>query len=425
MIKSYEDEVRIFKALCDENRLRILDYLRSGEKCACKLNEIVDVSQPTMSHHMKILCDAGIVAARKEGKWMRYSISEEGEKRIKDMVENLFEKNDVANESVNKDSETLGECACQSGEKRTKLYMLTGFLGAGKTTLLQKILETLKGKKVGIIQNELGKLGIDGTILRDDNIKMVELNRGSIFCSCLKLSFVQALAEMSAYDFDYLFVESSGFGDPSNVDEILGAAAQICVKQYDYSGTVCLVDAVNFFHQLDDMETVYRQLKHCHQAVITKVDLIGMEELTALKEKIREINPVCPISTSSQSDLYVEFLQDDLMKYVWTEGEETTNSIETKPKSLFMNFEGELEKEKLENFLKAIQGDVHRVKGFFKLKELGWHQIDVVGTLIDYKPCEPQEMSQLVFISRIGTAVIKKLFAEWEEHVGVPMQLKN
>lgn len=235
MIKSYEDEVRIFKALCDENRLRILDYLRSGEKCACKLNEIVDVSQPTMSHHMKILCDAGIVAARKEGKWMRYSISEEGEKRIKDMVENLFEKNDVANESVNKDSETLGECACQSGEKRTKLYMLTGFLGAGKTTLLQKILETLKGKKVGIIQNELGKLGIDGTILRDDNIKMVELNRGSIFCSCLKLSFVQALAEMSAYDFDYLFVESSGFGDPSNVDEILGAAAQICVKQYDYS----------------------------------------------------------------------------------------------------------------------------------------------------------------------------------------------
>lgn len=189
--------------------------------------------------------------------------------------------------------------------------------------------------------------------------------------------------------------------------------------------TVCLVDAVNFFHQLDDMETVYRQLKHCHQAVITKVDLIGMEELTALKEKIREINPVCPISTSSQSDLYVEFLQDDLMKYVWTEGEETTNSIETKPKSLFMNFEGELEKEKLENFLKAIQGDVHRVKGFFKLKELGWHQIDVVGTLIDYKPCEPQEMSQLVFISRIGTAVIKKLFAEWEEHVGVPMQLKN
>ena len=73
------------------------------------------------------------------------------------------------------------------------MYILTGFLGSGKTTVLQKILEKLEGKRTGIIQNELGKLSIDGTVLRDDDIKMVELTRGSIFCSCLKLSFVQAL----------------------------------------------------------------------------------------------------------------------------------------------------------------------------------------------------------------------------------------
>ena len=72
---------------------------------------------------------------------------------------------------------------------KTKLYILTGFLGSGKTTVLQKILEKLEGKRTGIIQNELGKLSIDGTVLRDDDIKMVELTRGSIFCSCLKLSY--------------------------------------------------------------------------------------------------------------------------------------------------------------------------------------------------------------------------------------------
>ena len=65
----------------------------------------------------------------------------------------------------------------------TQLYVLTGFLGAGKTTVLLKILEQLKGHRVGIIQNEFGKLGIDGTILRNDDIQMVEINRGSIFCS--------------------------------------------------------------------------------------------------------------------------------------------------------------------------------------------------------------------------------------------------
>ena len=75
------DEKKIaamFKAFCDENRIRILRLLLSGEKCACKLLEELSISQPTLSHHMKILCDSGIVVGRKEGKWMHYSSSPEG-----------------------------------------------------------------------------------------------------------------------------------------------------------------------------------------------------------------------------------------------------------------------------------------------------------------------------------------------------------
>ena len=68
----------IFKAFCDENRIRILNLLRSGEKCACRLLEELSISQPTLSHHMKILCDSGIVVGRKEGKWMHYRISRSG-----------------------------------------------------------------------------------------------------------------------------------------------------------------------------------------------------------------------------------------------------------------------------------------------------------------------------------------------------------
>ncbi len=68
----------IFKAFCDENRIRILKMLTSGEKCACKILDELNVTQPTLSHHMKILCDSGIVVGRKEGKWMHYSISSEG-----------------------------------------------------------------------------------------------------------------------------------------------------------------------------------------------------------------------------------------------------------------------------------------------------------------------------------------------------------
>ena len=70
--------VVIFKAFCDENRIRILQLLLHGEKCACKLLEEMNTTQPTLSHHMKILCDSGIVVGRKDGKWMHYSISKEG-----------------------------------------------------------------------------------------------------------------------------------------------------------------------------------------------------------------------------------------------------------------------------------------------------------------------------------------------------------
>lgn len=79
----------IFKALCDENRVKILNLLRSGEKCACKLLEELNITQPTLSHHMKILCDSEIVVGRKEGKWMHYSLSVNGVEKAKRILKEL------------------------------------------------------------------------------------------------------------------------------------------------------------------------------------------------------------------------------------------------------------------------------------------------------------------------------------------------
>lgn len=78
MEKKYDNEAKMFKAFCDPNRLMILEILKSGEHCACKLLEILDVSQSTLSHHMKLLTEANIVSVRKEGKWSHYSLSQEG-----------------------------------------------------------------------------------------------------------------------------------------------------------------------------------------------------------------------------------------------------------------------------------------------------------------------------------------------------------
>ena len=87
--RSSKQMAQIFKALGDENRIQIMRLLRTGEKCACKLLEELDISQPTLSHHMKILCDCALVTGRKEGKWMHYSICGEGCQFAKDGLNEL------------------------------------------------------------------------------------------------------------------------------------------------------------------------------------------------------------------------------------------------------------------------------------------------------------------------------------------------
>ncbi len=90
-----QNMARIFKALGDENRILILKMLGSSEKCACKLLEELNIRQPTLSHHMKILCDAGIVTGRREGKWTHYSISRQGVGQVRAWMMELLPVEDA------------------------------------------------------------------------------------------------------------------------------------------------------------------------------------------------------------------------------------------------------------------------------------------------------------------------------------------
>ena len=78
MKNKHTQAAKVFKTLCDPNRLMIVEMLNSGEKCACRLLENVHISQSTLSHHMKSLSESGVVNCRRDGKWMYYSLNKEG-----------------------------------------------------------------------------------------------------------------------------------------------------------------------------------------------------------------------------------------------------------------------------------------------------------------------------------------------------------
>lgn len=84
------EAARMFKAFCDEKRLDILAQLREGELCATELCEKLNIGQSTLSHHMKVLCDSGIVDIRKKGTFVYYSISKKGSQQVKSVLDAIM-----------------------------------------------------------------------------------------------------------------------------------------------------------------------------------------------------------------------------------------------------------------------------------------------------------------------------------------------
>ncbi len=89
MNRDLQKSAKVFKALSDSNRLAVLELLQSGEKCACVLLEQLDLTQPGLSYHMKILCESGIVLSRQEGKWMYYRLNAGGREYAVDLLKDF------------------------------------------------------------------------------------------------------------------------------------------------------------------------------------------------------------------------------------------------------------------------------------------------------------------------------------------------
>ncbi len=306
--------------------------------------------------------------------------------------------------------------------KSIDLYLLTGFLGSGKTTFLKSILEHAGDKKVGIIMNEFGKVGIDGDLVKDKASELIEINRGSIFCSCLQLSFVESLKDMSEKPIDVLFVEGSGLADPSNIGEILEATEILIGEIYNYAGSICIVDAVNFLDQIKDTETLERQIKHSHLAVVSKTDLT--DNFDVIKATVISHNQAIEVVQSDMGRLPFNFFET-WHKDVSVIKDETTNKVENKPKTLSLDIHAPVDQTQLELFLTTLSEDAFRMKGFVELTDGRKVQVDVVNGRIDYQADDENHESCIVIISKIGPQIIKKIIPLWDKEVNTPYKLRN
>ena len=106
----YECNALLFKAFCDASRLRIIDLIKEGETCSCVLLEDLTITQPTLSHHMKILIDSGLVTSRKNGKYTMYTLSKESAAQAKETLGEILNRDSKAEEKTG--SKKRISCGC-------------------------------------------------------------------------------------------------------------------------------------------------------------------------------------------------------------------------------------------------------------------------------------------------------------------------
>jgi len=303
-----------------------------------------------------------------------------------------------------------------------KLVLLSGFLGAGKTTLMTNILNSHAHEKVGLIINEFGTEGIDGPLLARDGIQMTELNNGSIFCACIKDSFLKSMIEMSKQDISYLFIEPSGLADPSEMGKVLETIAPRLEKQYDYLGIVCVVDAETFPKLSTVLPALTRQVEYCSAAIINKADLVDESRLEAISQQIKDINPNCEIIITSYCRFDIPALVQRLSPGDKS-AQDSTNTPESRLFSLVLKPQGSVPVDALHTFVEKLMPHAYRVKGFLPAGD-SMIAINAVGGVIKIEPWTGESPPHgLVVISAVGMKIISIITDALKDGLGGNLRL--
>jgi G3E family GTPase len=317
--------------------------------------------------------------------------------------------------------------------EKVPVTILTGFLGSGKTTLLNHILTATHGKKIAIIENEFGDVGIDDKLL-ESNAKMqseeelIEMMNGCICCTVRQdlVKVIHKLAErcQAGLKLDGIVIETTGMADPAPVaqtffvDERTSAFARL-------DGIVTLVDAKHVEQHLDEDKgegvenEAVEQVAFADRLLLNKVDLVSEEDLKRVETRLRSINKLAPILQCERSKVSVEqvlnikgFDLDRTLEmdpgFLSTEGAEHEHDDTVTSVSIVQNCEVELEQvEKFISYLLREKGaDLYRMKGVLAVahavEKFVYHSVHMLFSGDFVEPWGPEEerSCKMVFIGK-------------------------
>ncbi len=294
--------------------------------------------------------------------------------------------------------------------------VLTGYLGAGKTTLLNRILTYEHGKKVAVIVNEFGEVGIDNQLIIDADEEIFEMNNGCICCT-VRGDLIRIIGNLMKRrnKFDHLVIETTGLADPAPVIQTFFVDEDMRDK-IALDAVVTVVDAKHI-QQHWEADEAQEQIAFADVILLNKTDLVRPEELDELESKIKAMNGMAKIYRTQNSELSMDALLGvqafDLDRALEIDPEflnEDAHEHDETVKSFAIVESGALDGQKLNdwlsNLLQTKGVDIFRMKGILNVAgESDRFVFQGVHMLFDGKPDRPWKegetrKNELVFIGR-------------------------
>jgi G3E family GTPase len=184
--------------------------------------------------------------------------------------------------------------------------VLTGFLGAGKTTLLNRILTEKHGKRIAVIENEFGEVGVDHQLVIGAEEEIFETNNGCICCT-VRGDLIRILGQLLKRRdrFDYVLIETTGVADPGPVVQTFFLDEQL-KAEFFVDGIVTVVDARHFEQHLQDLKEPAEQVAFADRVLLNKIDLVAAEQLGRIERRIRAINGTAQIFRTLNSSVDID-----------------------------------------------------------------------------------------------------------------------
>lgn len=247
---------------------------------------------------------------------------------------------------------------------KPKLIVVTGFLGSGKTQFLQNYIEheTKNNNFVGVIQNEIGTIGLDGSLL-DYNYSMVELDEGCVCCS-LSGQIKGGISLLSQKNPDILLLETTGVANPFNLLEELNEIENLV----SFSSIVTIVDGVNFLKSIKKYQVLLEQIKAADIILLNKIDLISTKEKHKIKSILNKYNKCAHIFETTHSDIHPNLLplaRSEISSMANMISEECQHHDHSQDGiiSIKKNLKSHINKNDFIDYVKALPDWIFRAKG--------------------------------------------------------------